>query len=309
MSSALLSVVVPTYNYARFLEDSIGSVAEQTYGRIELVVVDDCSTDDTPQVLSELARRHRDRFENVRILRNERNAGAHASLNRAVQAAAGSFICVLNADDLYEKNRLVELYSALCEEDAELAFSAVRCVDGEGRPLRTKFARKIESLPSRVEDRVFALLGAVAENVAASTGNMLFTRDLYDAIGGFQDYQYVHDYDFLLKAMLRSEPVHTDRTSYVYRIHGENSFTRLTEIGIPENRLVWLDLYGRIKAGRVTNPRILADEEYQKDFYEAVCEYGFQKKALWRMAGTPLGTMVERLMRAKLRKDRQRRDA
>lgn len=305
MSGSLVSVVLPTYNYARFLEQSIGSVAAQTHERLELVVVDDCSTDETPQMLADLADRHRNRFEGIRLLRNERNVGAHASLNRAVQAASGSFVCALNADDLYEENRVAVLRSAMLDADAELAFSAVRCVDGEDRPLDTEFARKLAALPSRVAGKRYALLGAVAENVAVSTGNLMFTRSLYERIGGFKDYLYVHDYDFLLNALLQTEPAYTDRTHYVYRIHGENSFTRLSEIGIPENRLVWLDLYKRMKSGDVSNPRILEDEAYLEDFHEAVREYGFQKKALYLMAGTPLGTMVERLMRSKLERARR----
>lgn len=298
----LISVVVPTYNYARFLDESIRSVAEQTYPRMELVVVDDCSTDETPQVLQYLAEQYQDRFENICLLQNETNAGAHASLNRGIRASTASWVSVLNADDMYEPNRLEALHAATDTNGAQLAFSNVLCIDKDGSRVQTDFAKHLEELPARVKGRQFALLGAAAENVAVSTGNLLFARSLFDTVGGFADYKYVHDYNFVLKAMLAGEPAYCDQTAYLYRIHGDNSFMKLAQIGIPENRLVWLDLYEAVKKGRLSNPRILETPSYKEAFRDAVHEYGVQKSTLYALAGTPVGNVVKRLMRAKLGK-------
>lgn len=302
MEQSLISVVVPTYNYARFLPDAIGSVAQQTYPRMELVVVDDCSTDETPQVLQDLAEQYKGRFENILLLRNATNEGAHASLNRAIRASTASHVGVLNADDMYEPNRLEVLLDAMDASGAQLAFSDVRCIDKDGGSVQTDFARHLEKLPMRVEGREFALLGAAAENVAVSTGNLLFTRSLFDTIGGFADYRYVHDYDFVLKAMLSGEPAYCDRTHYLYRIHGDNSFVKLAQVGIPENRLVWLELYENVKKGHLSNPRILQTPSFRNAFRDAARAYGFQKSVLYALAGTPIGSLVAQLMRAKLKR-------
>lgn len=303
MSELLTSVVVPNYNYARFLPASIGSAAQQTYQPIELIVVDDASSDESTAVLQQLREEYQDRFGGqFRILRHAQNAGAHAAINDGIQAARGRFVTILNADDLFEEDRLAELHAVAQRSGARFVFSGVRCIDRDGKPLDDEFARKMHSLPLTAEQHLFVALAAVAENVAVSTGNMFFEKDLWSELGGFRGYRYVHDYDFLFRACLACEPAFAADTDYLYRIHGDNTFSKLQEIGIAENRLVWLEMYSAVQSGRVRNPRILDHPDYADLFRAAADAYGFQKKVMWRIAGTRIGDAVAAVMRTKLRK-------
>ncbi|MEM7282776.1 MAG: glycosyltransferase family 2 protein [Pseudomonadota bacterium] len=94
----LVSVVMPAYNSADFILESLHSVFSQSYGNTEVIVVDDGSTDSTPDVLRRLGDR-------VRVI-NQRNAGAPAARNRGIQAAKGQYIAFIDSDDIWHHDKL-----------------------------------------------------------------------------------------------------------------------------------------------------------------------------------------------------------
>ncbi len=296
MKDRLLSVVIPSYNYAGFLPQAVKSVAAQTYPEIELVIVDDCSQDDSCAVIRALEQRYRGAFSGgIRVILNDVNMGAHAAINRGIAEAQGEWAAVLNADDLYEKDRFAVMMKQA--GGARFAFSAVRCIGAAGEPLLTEQALAFQAIQDQIAGKRSVALAAVAENITISTGNMVFEKKLFWELGGFQNYQYVHDYDFFLRACLVTEPVFVGGTAYLYRLHGNNSFTRLQKEGRVENRVVWLAFYAAVKQGRVQNEVILENPAYKKEFYAAVCREGNKKKTLWKWAGTPLARSGIRLLK------------
>jgi len=141
-ASPRVSVCIPTFNHAHFLSDAIGSVLAQTYRDFELVVVDNASTDDTPEVV----RAYMARDPRIRYVRNPANLGAQRNLNRCVESASGEYVNVLCADDLLAPTALQELVRALDRHPrASLAACARVMVDADLRPLRVlSFSRKAE---------------------------------------------------------------------------------------------------------------------------------------------------------------------
>ena len=125
----LVSIVIPAYNQARFVAQAVESALRQTHQPIEVVVVDDGSTDDTPEVLRAFADR-----SDVRIVRQP-NAGLPAARNRGLDEAHGEFICFLDSDDRLGP-RYVERLIAPLLADASLAFAYcdVQMVDDTGTP-------------------------------------------------------------------------------------------------------------------------------------------------------------------------------
>ena len=97
-----VSVCVPCYNHAHFLTQAIESVLAQTFGDFELVVVDNCSTDHTRELVADYA----ERDQRIRYLCNESNVGARENLNRCLQAAQGEYVKILCADDLLAPDSL-----------------------------------------------------------------------------------------------------------------------------------------------------------------------------------------------------------
>ncbi len=103
----LVSVVIPSCNRSEILARCLDALARQTYANIEIIVVDDCSEDDTPTLLREFAERHPElRFQ---ALRNERRGGANPSRNRGIQAARGEFVAFLDNDCIAEPDWLEKL--------------------------------------------------------------------------------------------------------------------------------------------------------------------------------------------------------
>ena len=101
--SALVSVIIPSYNHARYIERAIDSVLAQTYTPIELIVVDDGSRDGSPERIAALAQKH-----GFRAVLNPQNRGQSYVVNQALNLARGEFVCFLPSDDWYlpDKTRL-----------------------------------------------------------------------------------------------------------------------------------------------------------------------------------------------------------
>ena len=97
----LVSIIMPSYNTAKYIAGSIASVQHQTYTNWELIIVDDCSTDNTDEIVAPLLSDGR-----IRYLKNETNGGAALSRNRALREAKGRWIAFLDSDDLWRPEKL-----------------------------------------------------------------------------------------------------------------------------------------------------------------------------------------------------------
>lgn len=97
----LVSIIMPSYNTGRFIKETIESVLAQTYSNWELIIVDDCSTDNTDEVVGQYISDNR-----IQYLKNDVNSGAAISRNRALREAKGKWISFLDSDDLWEPRKL-----------------------------------------------------------------------------------------------------------------------------------------------------------------------------------------------------------
>lgn len=128
-----VSVCIPTYNHARFLGNAIESALAQTFADFELIIVDNCSLDNTRALVEEF--RSRDR--RIRYHRNERNIGAQNNFNRCIELASGEYIKILCSDDLLEPDCIQESVRALDEfPGASLVACARIMTDRDLRPLK-----------------------------------------------------------------------------------------------------------------------------------------------------------------------------
>jgi succinoglycan biosynthesis protein ExoO len=127
-----VSVIIPAYNTESYIARAIASALDQTLHNIEVLVVDDASTDST----AEVARRFQD--ERVRVLVNDQNMGAAGARNRALREARGNWIAVLDSDDWYAPERLERLLQVAQAEQADMVADDLYYVqDGSDTPLST----------------------------------------------------------------------------------------------------------------------------------------------------------------------------
>lgn len=254
----MVSVIMPTFDHQAFVARAMRSVFDQTYRNVEFLIVDDDSSDATFKVICDLAKtpRFTRRFRRLEVKRNQRNLGAHATLNLGIAAARGEFITFINSDDCYEPERLRLLISHVTEVDAPyLAFSAVKLINAAGRPVgHHELKDMLELGPARLAATLPTIsFGFLRYQLAGSTGNIFTNRMLLNEIGGFSALTYCHDWEFMLRAITIAEPCYVGETAYHYRMHSANTFDSLQHLAVADTAATLASYYKRVADGRTRN--------------------------------------------------------
>lgn len=136
MKEGLVSIITPTYNCGRFIAETIESVLAQTHSDWEMIIVDDCSTDNTAEVVA--------RYNDPRIhyICNERNSGAALTRNRALREAKGRWIAFLDSDDLWEPTKLQEQLSFMQQHGYAFTYHDYIEIDESSKPLGIRVSGK-----------------------------------------------------------------------------------------------------------------------------------------------------------------------
>ncbi len=129
MEEKLVSIIMPSYNTAGFIAESIKSVLKQSYKNWELIIVDDCSSDNTDEVVAGFT------DERIRYFKNEKNSGAAVSRNRALREAKGKWIAFLDSDDLWDENKLRDQIAFMVANDCCFSYTEYTEIDEASRPL------------------------------------------------------------------------------------------------------------------------------------------------------------------------------
>lgn len=124
-----VSIIMPSYNTGRFISETIESVLAQSYSDWELIIVDDCSNDNTDDVVSQYLTDKR-----IRYIKNETNSGAAVSRNRALREAKGKWIAFLDSDDLWEPDKLETQIVFMEKNDYHFSYTNYIEIDEESSP-------------------------------------------------------------------------------------------------------------------------------------------------------------------------------
>jgi teichuronic acid biosynthesis glycosyltransferase TuaG len=124
----LISVITPTYNCGKFISETIESVLNQSYRNWEMIIVDDCSTDNTKEIVSNYTSQdHR-----IKYLRLEKNSGAAAARNKAMEAASGKYLAFLDSDDIWLENKLERQLSFMKKNNYNFTCTSYCKIDEAG---------------------------------------------------------------------------------------------------------------------------------------------------------------------------------
>ena len=199
----LVSIVLPVYNGERFLRASIDSVIAQTYQNWELLILDDCSTDSTPEIAKEYAQK------DPRIIyhRNEKNLRLPGNLNKGFSLAKGAYLTWTSDDNMYRPTALEKLVRALQENpSAHLAFASCRIIDENDIPV------EFISVNERSKKRIVGI-----DSVGAC---FLYTRKAYETVGDYDtEYILVEDFDYWQRIFHHFDTVAIEEILYDYRYH------------------------------------------------------------------------------------------
>ncbi len=232
-SEKLISVVLPVYNGERYLAESIDSVLGQTYRNWELLILDDASSDCTPQIAKSYAARDARIF----YYRNERNLRLPANLNRGFSLARGDLFTWTSDDNRFLPSALEKMASELEREGGDFAIASCRIINEEGEGI--EFAMVDESSGARM----------VGLNPVCAC--FLYTRRAAEAVGGYDPaFTLVEDYDYWQRLYTSFGMVTLPEILYEYRYHlasltstaDKNKFNRTLEAMLRKNRPLFGDL-------------------------------------------------------------------
>jgi cellulose synthase/poly-beta-1,6-N-acetylglucosamine synthase-like glycosyltransferase len=202
---ALVTVIVPCYNGAPFLEEALASALAQTHPAVEVIVVDDGSTDSSPEIAQRLP---------VRYLRQE-NRGLSEARNRGIRESKGAYIIFLDADDrLLPDAAAAGLRALEARPDCAMAVGDHAFISAEG--VRIRKSGKFAVVPRPYE----ALLKS---NFIEMISSVLFRRSVFDQVGHFNaQLKVAEDYDLYLR-IARVQPICCHSVlAAEYRMHGSN---------------------------------------------------------------------------------------
>ena len=221
LAHPLVSVLMPAYNHAPYVRAAVESVLGQTYGNLELIAIDDASSDATWTVLQSFE------DERLRLHWHDANQGAHATLNEALKLAKGEFIAIINSDDIFHPERLAACLRELELTGADLVGTDIVLVDVDGRRVThhwwvTDF-EDLKRVWVETRDWPATLLEG---NVFMTTSNFCFRRSWFEAVGDFHDLRYVLDYEWLLRGLVKGRKLAWLGAPLLsYRLHAHNTIS------------------------------------------------------------------------------------
>nr|WP_255428337.1 glycosyltransferase [Ramlibacter cellulosilyticus] len=221
-----VSVIVPNYNHAPYLRRRLDSIYAQTYGNVEVILLDDCSSDDSREILLDYARRH---AGNTRTCFNEVNSGGvFHQWARALELATGELVWIAESDDYCEPNFLAELVRYFRNEAVMLAFARTDFVDDAGTvvwPMERLMAERLPGLANKPFIRsAHALVNQAwgVKNIVPNVSSALFRHPgslplLQDA--KWRDLRLCGDWIFYLHLVRGGLVGYSPATKNYYRQH------------------------------------------------------------------------------------------
>lgn len=214
----LVSILISNYNYGRFIEKAIDSVLNQTYPHIEIIVVDDGSTDNSSDIITN----YKDQI--VPILKE--NGGQASALNAGFAASKGDIICFLDADDIFvpEKvQKVVNVFSS--SQDISWCFHRIKLIDAN----TGAFIRLSQESSSRECDFRSDIRKGKISFTSPPTSGLCFTRSLLEQILPMPESEASTAADRYVKlsAIVLSKGFFLDEQLTLQQIHGSNAFTEM----------------------------------------------------------------------------------
>ena len=242
----LISVIIPCYNIDKYIEKCIESIVKQTYKNIEIIAVDDCSTDNTIEVLKKLE----EKYSNLQVYQNDKNMGAAYARNFAIKKAKGEYIGFVDSDDYITEDYYEKLIETAEKENADIVTTDIEIIyeDNTQSPILSKACNG--------EVNKFNL---VNNGLAASPCNKIFKKELIEKYP-FLEGEINEDVASILPALVKAKKVvYIDGIKYFY-------VQRKDSVQNEEVTLKRLEMFDSIDT---CFERIKGEENYEK-YKEAI---------------------------------------
>lgn len=294
MQQPLVSVVIPVYNRENTILRAVRSVLRQTYSNIEIIVVDDCSTDSTVSVINSCDDKR------VQLIALPHNHGANYARNRGIERARGEFIAFQDSDDEWMEDKLDKQIRYLTEENMKAVFSPyILCEEGQCRIIPKDY-QSSDIYKEGLQEKL-------KRGNAVGTPTLIVKRDVFFQIGMFdekmdrlQDYEFVIRYikkyrlgyiaEPLVKAYRLEKSISTDENAFLeaYKRLAEKHSDFIDLEYVIDNIFNYTTIFknGKVNWERLDElieiVRSRPDWRNQKDFYKLIVEYMYGRYFLIR---------------------------
>lgn len=233
-----VSIIIPAYNHAAWIEQALDSVAAQSFTSWELIIIDDASRDDSWKLITTWAKHHPHLA--IRCLQHTQNQGAPATLNEGLALAQGDYIAILNSDDAWYPQRLERLHKLAKQQHYDFLVTAVDLWDDKSAAKDESEADWLawyQGLSADYQKHQNLLRTLLRGNFCITTSNFFFKRECFLAQGGFADLRYVHDYEYVLRLYRAGFKLSClwNESLLHYRLHTSNTIREKPLAAIEEN--------------------------------------------------------------------------
>lgn len=199
----LISIILPVYNGEKYVEGAIKSLTLQTYKAIEIIIIDDCSTDNTQDILQKIEKTD----SRIRVYRNDVNKKLPASLNIGHKLAKGEFITWTSDDNILKPNALENYVKYINLYESDIVYFDFEKINDSGEIIGYQ----------KLNEPEFLFLG---NYVGAS---FIYKKNVFDTLNGYnENFFLVEDYDFWLRSLLHFKLKYVSQSFYYYRIHHDS---------------------------------------------------------------------------------------
>lgn len=172
----LVSIVTPSFNASAYIKDTIEAIRSQSYQNWELLITDDCSTDDSVDIIEEYVTQD----ARIKFLKMEINSGAGKCRNKSIEAAKGRYIAFCDSDDVWMPNKLEKQLAFMEEKDCALVYSSYMQMDEQQHVYGVVICKKEETLKSMIKDCGIGCLTAMYDTVKVGKVYMSALRKRQD---------------------------------------------------------------------------------------------------------------------------------
>lgn len=234
-NNPLVSIIVITYNSAKFVLETLESAKAQTYQNIELIISDDGSTDNTVQICREWLKNNKESFVNTELITVEKNTGIPANCNRGVNASKGEWIKLIAGDDILTHDCLLKNISyVLKKPNVYIVFSKIKTF-GDG--IKQFSIRPSDGLKFHDESATNQFKIQLKGNLISYTPSSFIRKDLFNKIGMFnEDYKFIEDYPYWLNSTRNGFKLFFfDEVTVFYRVHTNS--THQNQLNISQKKI------------------------------------------------------------------------
>jgi glycosyltransferase involved in cell wall biosynthesis len=210
----LVSVIMPSYNHAKYLPEAIESVLGQTFSDFELIIIDDGSIDGSPQIIED----YKKKDARIIFILHTKNQGISNTFNELIDIANGKFLAPIASDDIWVKDKLKKQVEKMEQDENLIIWTEGEIIDSKGVSTNKKFTHKYNVVKKN---------GYIFEELLGGNfvfgSSMMYKKENLDNIKPEKNLKYLNDHKFFLDLAYKYHFYFIPESLTKYRVHGKNS--------------------------------------------------------------------------------------